>query len=76
MSDKTNYLDCGDDYLNCGDDYLNCDDDAVIQPPISQPPLYPDPYIPPYQPPRKDNWLAELFYKLIALFNRLFSGRR
>lgn len=59
MSDKRNYLECGDDYLNCADD-----GDMQI-----------DPYIPPYQPPRKDNWLAELLYKLITFFNRLFSRR-
>lgn len=62
MGDKGNYLDCGDDYLNCGDDYLNCGDDDVI-----------DPVPPIYQPPRKDNWLAEIFYKTIVLINRFIT---
>jgi hypothetical protein len=55
MTDKRDYLDCGDDYLNCGDDYLNCNDDVVPQ------------------PPRKDNILAEIFYAVIVLVNRVIS---
>jgi hypothetical protein len=58
MTDKRSYLDCGDDYLNCPDDYLNCGDDTTVSP----------------VQPAKDNWLAELFYKVIVFFNRLFSS--
>ena len=78
MTDKRNYLDCGDDtyvdcgdetYIDCGDEtyvdcgdenYLDCGDEVVSPKPL------------PYEP-RKDNWIAEIFYKVIVLFNRWFG---
>jgi hypothetical protein len=75
------YLNCGDDYLNCGDDYLNCADDTVspeptpVDSPDTVEPFEPTPdtYVPPYQPPRNDNILAEVFYAVIAWLNNVLS---
>lgn len=51
------------DYLDCGDDYLDCGDDYLS---CGDDPL-------PTQPPRKDNWFIELFYKVVVWFNNLWS---
>jgi hypothetical protein len=83
MSDKRNYLDCEDDYLNCNDDYISCGDDYIdcgddyinCNDDVVQPAPVPPVVVPPYQPPRKDNWFMEIYYKLVVFFNRLFSRR-